>query len=46
MNNHLSLQSIKHKKTTTNGIVNPGPGVGQEHNSGGIYMYCVVFQLQ
>ena len=33
MNNHLSPQTVKHKKTTTYGIRNPSPGlIGQTQN--------------
>jgi len=35
-NSHLSLQSIKHKKTMAYGIGNPGPDLEQTQKCGGV----------
>jgi hypothetical protein len=34
--NHLSSHITEHKMTTTYGVGNPGPGLGQTHKGGGI----------
>ena len=36
INNHLSLQLTKHKKTWTNDVENPGPHLGRTQKGGDV----------